>query len=704
MGLRSDQRGSVTVVTALAATSLLGAAAIGLDLSVVYSAQRRAQGAADLAAISAASDPSVADAAAKLSLAANGYPDSTRIGVQAGSFLRDVSIASDKRFTPGGASPNAVRVSLTAPVRLTFGRVLGLPATYDVAVTSTAANTRFAAFSIGSGAASLNAGIANAVLGSMLGTTLSLSALDYDALLSARLDAFRFLDALATDLNLTAATYTDILTAGVTPSQIAGALSGALASTAAATNASTALRSLTQALKRSTDRIPLRDIVDELTPAEGTMLQPNDPTPKVPPTSCEAGRLGTRARGSTPVSRSDALPDSATGCSVLPPTRSDPVMSRSFQGSAEVPRLYADAVAGVVSQAKLPETYDPPPICAAGICGRRLVDRVPAVRSDADAEVAGQRADIGALAAFGGQHRAVALMLDHREMIDAHRAGHEFHHLTIAGEIVGALTLDLDGGEARRNLLDLADEGRQGRLDRLSGRTDVARGDRAPLGVVGIGLDAPGHLEAVGLAAVHDEGDRLGRLTEGDRQDAGGQRVEGAGMAGLLGIEQALHHRHGLGRSDADALVEHHPAAHVVLLRPVVTRSPALGAASAPRRTIPADITARPLRHLDGAFGRNLVLHPVLDRRVVFDGLVPSRARAGPVGKRTAWSGRPNRDQSREGESGSASSSSRGALSRSRWTLSLRSRRSMRAASSKVSSRRKRSSGAYFRFTRRATS
>ncbi|HJE25249.1 MAG TPA: pilus assembly protein TadG-related protein [Methylorubrum populi] len=262
MGLRSDQRGSVTVVTALAATSLLGAAAIGLDLSVVYSAQRRAQGAADLAAISAASDPSVADAAAKLSLAANGYPDSTRIGVQAGSFLRDVSIASDKRFTPGGASPNAVRVSLTAPVRLTFGRVLGLPATYDVAVTSTAANTRFAAFSIGSGAASLNAGIANAVLGSMLGTTLSLSALDYDALLSARLDAFRFLDALATDLNLTAATYTDILTAGVTPGQIAGALAGALASTAAATNASTALRSLTKALKRSTDRIPLRDIVD----------------------------------------------------------------------------------------------------------------------------------------------------------------------------------------------------------------------------------------------------------------------------------------------------------------------------------------------------------------------------------------------------------------------------------------------------------
>ena len=67
----------------------------------------------------------------------------------------------------------------------------------------------------------------------------------------------------------------------------------------------------------------------------------------------------------------------------------------------------------------------------------------------------------------------------------------------------------------------------------LRGRDDLA------LGVVGVGLDAPGTVKLIDLPPVHHEGNGLGRLAERDRQEAGGQRVERAGMAGLLGVEQA---------------------------------------------------------------------------------------------------------------------------------------------------------------------
>ena len=90
--------------------------------------------------------------------------------------------------------------------------------------------------------------------------------------------------------------------------------------------------------------------------------------------------------------------------------------------------------------------------------------------------------------------------------------------------------------------------------------TRVAGLDRMALGVVGVGLDAPLHGEAIGLFAVLDEGHGLGRLAEGDRQHARGERIQSAGVAGLLGVEQALQPGDGLGRGQADGLVEHDPA------------------------------------------------------------------------------------------------------------------------------------------------
>ena len=71
------------------------------------------------------------------------------------------------------------------------------------------------------------------------------------------------------------------------------------------------------------------------------------------------------------------------------------------------------------------------------------------------------------LAALGGDDRTVAVMLDHGEVVDAHGPGHQLHHLTVAGEIVGALALDLDRGVERPRAHDRMP--RRGLIETYSG-------------------------------------------------------------------------------------------------------------------------------------------------------------------------------------------------------------------------------------------
>ena len=77
-------------------------------------------------------------------------------------------------------------------------------------------------------------------------------------------------------------------------------------------------------------------------------------------------------------------------------------------------------------------------------------------------------------------------------------------------------------------------DGSSARIASADGRWSLVAIDPA-LGVVGIALFAPAHGKAVELAAVHDERNGLGRFAERDRQRAGGERIERAGVAGALG-------------------------------------------------------------------------------------------------------------------------------------------------------------------------
>src|SRR5579883_3488900 len=75
------------------------------------------------------------------------------------------------------------------------------------------------------------------------------------------------------------------------------------------------------------------------------------------------------------------------------------------------------------------------------------------------AQISGQRADIDSLAGFDLQKRVIEIGgLDQRELPDFDFARLELGRLSGTGQVIGALTRDLYGGEGRRRLPDAAGE------------------------------------------------------------------------------------------------------------------------------------------------------------------------------------------------------------------------------------------------------
>jgi hypothetical protein len=108
------------------------------------------------------------------------------------------------------------------------------------------------------------------------------------------------------------------------------------------------------------------------------------------------------------------------------------------------------------------------------------------------------------------------------------------HLLPVAGEIIGALAVHLDGREGGRDLKDVAAKGRERLFDLGVRGATVALPKHLALGIVGRGLRAPAHGELVSLEGFGHEGQHLGRLAQRHRKEPGRGGVERAGMARLL--------------------------------------------------------------------------------------------------------------------------------------------------------------------------
>ena len=260
----SDTRGNFAIMGAGAMVLLIGCAALGVDVGSIYADRRKSQSAADLAAIVAAGNIGKATSAAAATVTDNGYPASALVSVELGTYTANPALAPQARFvTPATGVANAARVTLKTETPLYFARMFtGGSSHFDITTRATAASTEMASFAIGSRLLALNGGLLNAMLGQMLGTTLSLSAMDYQALVDAHIDAFDFLNALATRLNLTGVTYDSLLSGNVKVADIVAAMLSAQQAANGLNAATTALSNISLALAGLTTTIVPGKLID----------------------------------------------------------------------------------------------------------------------------------------------------------------------------------------------------------------------------------------------------------------------------------------------------------------------------------------------------------------------------------------------------------------------------------------------------------
>jgi uncharacterized membrane protein len=221
--LRSEA-GNMSVLFAVAMVLGCVVGALAVDEASLYAERRQMQSAVDLAALAAAGDPADATDRVRESLKAAGFTEEPV--VTTGHYAPDPALAVGERFTAHGEPVNAVRVVLTRPGTLYFAR--GWSAPLEIGVEAVAAADPVVSFSIGSRLLRFDGGLANAVLNKLLGADISLTAASYEGLVDAQVNLLAFLDALATELDIGAGTYADVLSAEADHGQIARALAEAL--------------------------------------------------------------------------------------------------------------------------------------------------------------------------------------------------------------------------------------------------------------------------------------------------------------------------------------------------------------------------------------------------------------------------------------------------------------------------------------------
>ncbi|MFC3692705.1 TadG family pilus assembly protein [Chenggangzhangella methanolivorans] len=204
----------MSILTVAFGGCLIASLAITIDLARLHLERRENQGALDLAALSAARNLVLAEASARKALSDNGVALPSGLVVTLGSYVATGGGDPTRRFVAGGKPTNAVQLKMTTDNPVVFGRAI-FGSSQKLTTVATAVNTRLASFTIGSRLASLQGGVANALLSKLLGASVSLSVMDYNSLADAKIELPKLLQAVATRAHLTAVTYDDVLNAQV---------------------------------------------------------------------------------------------------------------------------------------------------------------------------------------------------------------------------------------------------------------------------------------------------------------------------------------------------------------------------------------------------------------------------------------------------------------------------------------------------------
>jgi uncharacterized membrane protein len=260
----TDRRGSIAMMSVGGMMLAVCCAALGVDIGTISADRRKTQSTTDLAALVAARNIGNATNAATATVVNNNYPANALLGVDLGTYTANAAVAPQLRFvTPAVGAANAARVRVRTQTPLYFARFFTGSNMFNINTTAIAATSSMASFAIGSRLASLNGGLLNSVLGPMLGTTLSLSVMDYTALLGAQINALDFAKALAAKVGVTAGTYDQLLSANIKVSDILNAALTTQKTTAnAAAAATSALATVVSAATSTPTKIIPAGLVD----------------------------------------------------------------------------------------------------------------------------------------------------------------------------------------------------------------------------------------------------------------------------------------------------------------------------------------------------------------------------------------------------------------------------------------------------------
>lgn len=286
-----NKSGNIAITAGLTAPLFVGILALGVDYGALTIQKRELQQTADLAAISAAAavnpDQAVlqyfklngkkigiktenglltdtgfvsADIEGELA-GVDGYATVTK-----GRYVPDSTVDVGQRFVADASPTNAVKVEIVEKGQIYFAS--SFTTAPKISAVGTAAASRVAAFSVGSRLLSLNEGLLNAVLSGLLGSSVNLKLMDYQALVSADINLLKTIDILAIDLGLQAGTYRDLLAKDITLSQFLNALgrTGGLQPSLVAT-----IKTLERAANKTSISLPLEKIVN-LGPFLGNMV------------------------------------------------------------------------------------------------------------------------------------------------------------------------------------------------------------------------------------------------------------------------------------------------------------------------------------------------------------------------------------------------------------------------------------------------
>lgn len=255
-----NERGGIAIMSSAMFMVAITASALAIDLGSLYLERRKSQGIVDLAAMAAAGDLAHAEAAARATLEANGVDlSAAQLQIDLGHYRPDINTAVGARFQIGALPYNAARVTLTKQGNIFFAKTF-MDDCCTMELSAMAANAQIATYSMGTRLASLREGAINGLIGGLLGGNVSLSLMDYNALISADVGLFAFSDALATELGVTGVTYDDLLQLDASAADIHNALSTVTAQNGNST-ASDALKTINSQTSASGITISLESLL-----------------------------------------------------------------------------------------------------------------------------------------------------------------------------------------------------------------------------------------------------------------------------------------------------------------------------------------------------------------------------------------------------------------------------------------------------------